>query len=209
LCSETTNSSFGVALTIAIIALLIVAAMYVWTSWYTLRKRRQTQRTLRAFSDPIERLILQKRKSKQHYKQSDISSYFWVNGYPPETDEYERFARNNFRDWKLEICGLVEQPLRLSLGDLRALPKQTQITKHNCIQGWSGIAEWTGVSVVAVLKLCKPMPDARYLVFTSYQLGKQSVKAELTEALDKTYYEVLNMELAMHPQTILAYEMNG
>ena len=205
----TTNSSFGAALIIAIIALILVAAIYAWTSWYTLRRKRPMQSFLRAFSDPVERLILQRRKSKQHYKPSDISPYFWVNGRPPETEEYKRLAANNFNDWRLEVCGLVEKPVYFSLEQLRALPKQTQITLHNCIQGWSGIAEWGGVSLTEVFKLCAIQPEAKYVVFTSYQLGKQSVKAELTEAHNKVFYEVLNMELAQHPQTILAYEMNG
>lgn len=205
----TVNSSFGVALIIAIIALLFVAAIYIWTSWYSLRKKRKTQRVLRAFSDPVERLILQKRKSKQHYEESDISHYFWVNGYPPLTEEYKGLAQYNFEDYKLGVFGLVTKPTKFSLEDLRKLPKQTQITKHNCIQGWSGVAEWGGVPLAEILKLCGTKPEAKYVVFTSYSLGKQSVRAELTEAHDKTFYEVLNMELATHPQTMLAYEMNG
>ena len=203
------HADFGLALAIAVIALVIVVAIYVWTSWYTLRHKRKMQHALGTLVDPIRIALLQKVTSKQHYTSSDISPYFWVNGRPPESDEYKRLVENNFTGWKLEVCGLVEEPLHLSLAELRALPKQTQITKHNCIQGWSGVAEWAGASLIDVLKLCKPMPDARYLVFTSYQCGKQSVKPELKEALDHTYYEVINMELAQHPQTILAYEMNG
>lgn len=107
------------------------------------------------------------------------------------------------------ISSLVEQPLHLSLADLREMTKQTQITKHNCIQGWSGVAEWAGVPTSRILEVCKPLPEARYLVFTSYQRGKQSVKPELKEAQEHTFYEVIDMELANHPQTILAYEMNG
>src|SRR5690348_15192055 len=205
----TVDSSFEAAVIIALIALLVVAAVYIWASWYSMRKRRPMQRFLRAFSDPVERLILQRRKSKQHYEQSDISPYFWVNGYPPETDEYITLAQSNFKDYQLEVYGLVKKPMKFSLEDLRRLPKQTQITLHNCIQGWSGIAEWGGVPLTEIFKLCELMPGAKYVVFTSYQLGKESVKAELTEAFDKTFYEVLNMELATHPQTILAYEMNG
>jgi DMSO/TMAO reductase YedYZ molybdopterin-dependent catalytic subunit len=153
--------------------------------------------------------MLQKRKSKQHYEQSDISSYFWVNGAPPETEEYKGLAQHNFEKYTLEIYGLVSKPMKFSLADLRKLPKQSQITLHNCIQGWSGIAEWGGVPLREILKLCGTKSEAKYVVFTFYQLRKQSVKAELIEAFDKTFYEVLNMELATHPQTILAYEMNG
>ena len=129
-----------------------------------------------------------------------------VHQKPRSTKE---LAQQNFVHWRLQVFGLVTKPTKFSLDDLLKLPKQTQITKHNCIQGWSGVAEWGGVSLTEILKLCGTMPEAKYVVFTSYQLGKQSVKAELTEAFDKTFYEVLNMELATHPQTILAYEMNG
>ncbi len=205
----TTRSSVGLAVLIAVCALALVAALYIWASWYTLRKKRPMQRFLRAFSDPVERLLLQRRKSKQHYKPSDISSYFWVNGSPPETEEYKELALHNFKDYQLEVSGLVERPMRFSLEDLRTMPRQTQITLHNCIQGWSGIAEWGGVALTEIFKRCQIKSEAKYVVFTSYQLGQQSVKAELTEAFDKPFYEVLNMELATHPQTILAYEMNG
>jgi DMSO/TMAO reductase YedYZ molybdopterin-dependent catalytic subunit len=99
--------------------------------------------------------------------------------------------------------------LSLSLTELRALPKQTQITRHNCIQGWTGIAQWGGVPVSEILRLCQPLPEARYLVFHSLQRGRQAVRPELQEAHAVHYYEVLDLELARHPQTILAYEMNG
>lgn len=205
----TTNSSFGLALTIAIIALLFVIAVYVWASMYSLRHKRKMQTALSSVVDPTRKALLHSEASKQHYKPEDITRYFWVNGEPPDTAEYERLVENNFEDWKLDISGLVEHPLHLSLADLRALPKQTQMTLHNCIQGWSGIAEWGGVSMSEILRLCKPTSEARYVVFTSYQKGRGAVKPELKAAHDQTYYETIDMELAKHPQTILAYEMNG
>ena len=205
----TLNSDVGAAILIAVIALVIVAAIYIWASWYTLRHKRTMQHALGTLVDPVRHALLHREKSKQHYKQSDITPYFWVNGRPPECEEYKRHAVRCFADWKLEIGGLVEHPLSLSLGDLRELRVQKQITKHNCIQGWTGVAEWTGVVLSDVLHLVKPLPEARYLVLTSYQKGKESVKPELKEAQDATFYEVIDMELANHPETILAYEMNG
>ncbi|MEO7018751.1 MAG: molybdopterin-dependent oxidoreductase [Ktedonobacteraceae bacterium] len=92
---------------------------------------------------------------------------------------------------------------------MRKLPRQAQITKHNCIQGWSGVAEWAGVLLKDVLHACEVLPEGKYLVFTSYQYGKQSVKPGLTEAQGHMYYEVIDLELAKHLETILAYEMNG
>lgn len=205
----TTSSSFALAGTIAIIALIVVAAIYAWASVYSLKHKRQMQHALGKVVDPTRKALLHDEASRQHYKPEDITRYFWVNGDPPDTDEYERLVEHNFEDWRLDICGLVEHPLHLSLEDLRALPKQTQMTLHNCIQGWSGIAEWGGVCLSEIMQLCKPTPDARYLVLTSYQKGRSAVKPELQEAQDHTFYGTLDMELAHHPQTILAYEMNG
>jgi DMSO/TMAO reductase YedYZ molybdopterin-dependent catalytic subunit len=132
-----------------------------------------------------------------------------VNGRPPISDEFKRLQEHNFADWKLEVYGLAINPVHLSLDDLRKLPRQTQITKHNCIQGWSGVAEWKGVPLSEVLKLCGALPEAKYLVFTSYQHGMQSYPQGGQEAQKSIFYEIIDMELARHPQTILAYEMNG
>ncbi|MBF6590424.1 MAG: molybdopterin-dependent oxidoreductase, partial [Ktedonobacterales bacterium] len=96
------------------------------------------------------------------------------------------------------VKGLVEQPLHLSLADLHQLPKREQITKHNCIQGWTGVAEWGGVSMRDLIERCHPLPTARYVIFSSY--GEDNAS--------RAYYEVITLEHAKHPQTILAYEMN-
>jgi DMSO/TMAO reductase YedYZ molybdopterin-dependent catalytic subunit len=159
--------------------------------------------------DPVRRLLLHRDVSKQHYKPSDITTYFWVNGRPPETSEFMQLVRDNFRDWRLQVRGLVDVERDFEMEDLKRLPKQTQLTKHNCIQGWSGVAEWGGVPVATILDLCVPKPEARYLVFTSYQHGRQSYPEGPEYSQDRPFYEVIDMELARHPQTLLAYEMNG
>src|SRR5437763_475132 len=92
------NGSFGLALAIAVIALIIVAAIYAWASVYTRRHLRQMQRALGVVVDPVNYALLHHDESKQHYSLSDITSYFWVNGEPPDTDEYERLAEHNFED---------------------------------------------------------------------------------------------------------------
>lgn len=203
------QTSFPLALTIAILALVVVVLIYVLSSWYSLRHKRQAQHALGAVVDPTRRLLLHEAISKQEYEKEDISPYFWVNGAPPVSEEFKHLAENNFADWRLEVSGLVVSPLQLSLDDLRKMPKQTQITKHNCIQGWSGVAEWGGVCVSEVLKLCGVSPDAKYVVFTSYQQGGQAYPHGNEYEKSKPFYEVLDMELANHPQTILAYEMNN
>jgi sulfoxide reductase catalytic subunit YedY len=210
-----TNIVFGIkgynftwAWIIGLIVVILIFAFYAWTSWFSMRHKRGMQHALGAVVDPTRKVLLHREVSKQHYKKEDRTSYFWVNGRPPVSEEYEDLARYNFVDYRLHVCGLVEHELDLSLEDLKALPKQTQTTMHNCIQGWTGIAEWGGVCVSEVLKLCKPLPNAKYMVSISYQKGKQSVKPELTEAHDHTFYEVIDLTLANHPETILAYEMN-
>ncbi|GAC1381271.1 MAG: hypothetical protein NVS4B7_02250 [Ktedonobacteraceae bacterium] len=203
------QGSVTLAVIIALIALAFVAAVYVWASWYTLRHKKQMQYVLSAVVDPSRKALLHRLASKQEYKRSDISPYFWVNGAPPEEEEFKRLAERNFVDWRFEVHGLVVNPLQLSLDDLRNLSKQTQITMHNCIQGWSGIGEWGGVPVTEILKFCGALPEAKYLVFTSYQHGKQAYPQGDQYEKEQPYYEVIDMELANHPQTILAYEMNG
>lgn len=198
------QANFGLALGVAIAALVFVAIIYIWSTRYSARHRRQVQHALGAVVDPTRRVLLHGEKSVQHYKESDISPYFWVNGAPPTSEEYRALAQNNFRDWRLEVGGLVKQPLRLSLDDLHAMSVTSQITKHNCIQGWSGVGKWTGVGVSEILAHCQPLPNARYLVFTSYGLDEHSLDGKHYYP----FYEVIDFQMAKHPQTILAYELN-
>ncbi len=205
----TDQGSVTQAVIIAVIALLFIALVYVWSTLYTRGHLRQMQVVLGRISDPIYTFFLARMPSNQHYRSSEITSYFWINGRPPETQEYKRLMANNFSDYQLEVSGLCDKPLRLSLGQIRALPSQTQTTLHNCIQGWSGIASWTGVPMTEILKLCQPLPKAKYVIFWSYQTGKQGYKDVPEEKRDRFFYESLPMDIVEHPQTILAYEMNG
>ena len=107
-------------------------------------------------------------------------------------------AEANFENWRLEVGGLVENPLQLGLADLRAMRAHSQVTLHHCIQGWSGVAQWTGVAVTDILARCRPLANARYAVFRSWQEPEPGT----------AYYEAIDLELASHAQTILAYEMN-
>lgn len=152
--------------------------------------------TLRA-----QRLLLAQRPLVRELAAADISAHFPTNGTTaPAGDRYQRLAENDFRDWQLRVDGLVERPLALSLAQLRALPARTQITMHNCDEGWSAIGQWTGVQLARVLDLCAPRLNARYVVF--HCLDTQ-------EADGTPYYESIDLIDAVHPQTILAYEMNG
>ncbi|MFN8402031.1 MAG: molybdopterin-dependent oxidoreductase [Anaerolineales bacterium] len=133
------------------------------------------------------------------YTEKDISPYFWVNGTLPTSEEYNRLKESNFADYKITIGGLVENPQEISYAALKAMPKQDQITKHFCIQGWSGVAKWGGVPVRDIMKIVKPKPEARYVVFYSFAEGADG----------GIYYDVHSMRNMRHHLSLLAYEMNG
>ncbi|MEO8715364.1 MAG: molybdopterin-binding protein [Acetobacteraceae bacterium] len=135
----------------------------------------------------------------REYAEADLSRHFRSNGtHDPNTAEYNALAKAAFIDWRLEVGGLVERPARLSLAELRALPSRTQITRHDCVEGWSCIGKWTGAKLSALLGRVGPRPEARYVVFHS---------ADSLDGMSK-YYESIDLADAYHPQTILAYEMN-
>jgi DMSO/TMAO reductase YedYZ molybdopterin-dependent catalytic subunit len=107
-------------------------------------------------------------------------------------------AANDFRDYRLKVSGLVENPVELSLDEIRALGKKTQITLHHCIQGWSGIAKWGGLAMAELIKLVRPKPEARVAVFYSFGEGLEGGQ----------YYDSHSLANLMPSQTLLAYEMN-
>jgi DMSO/TMAO reductase YedYZ molybdopterin-dependent catalytic subunit len=153
----------------------------------------------------VQRALLAPREAlAPEFGKQDISTYFKPNGSTaPDDPDYLDAAAKNFVDWKLEVGGLVENPLKLSLADLQALPVRSQITRHDCVEGWSCIGEWTGVPLMSVLAQARLKPAARFIVFYCAD--------QLEQTLDGTgqYYESIDLVDAAHPQTILAYAMNG
>jgi DMSO/TMAO reductase YedYZ molybdopterin-dependent catalytic subunit len=151
-----------------------------------------------------QRFFLSPASMAKEFSEADIAPKFRANGSTsPGDPEYVKLAENNFADWRLKIGGLVENPMELSLADLAAMPSRTQITRHDCVEGWSCIGKWKGVQLALVLGKAKLKPEARYILFTCAD--------ELEKTLDGSgrYYESHGLEDAFHPQTILAYEMNG
>jgi DMSO/TMAO reductase YedYZ molybdopterin-dependent catalytic subunit len=137
------------------------------------------------------------------FSESDLSPVFRANGTRlPASDEYARLMDGKFADWRLRVDGLVQKPLSLSLDDLMRLPSRTQITRHDCVEGWSAIAKWQGVQLGRVLDTAGLSPGARYVVLHCAD--------ELEQTLDGSgrYYESIDLLDAWHPQTILAYAMN-
>jgi DMSO/TMAO reductase YedYZ molybdopterin-dependent catalytic subunit/thiosulfate reductase cytochrome b subunit len=196
----------GWALVLGFLGIGITVALHAVATRWSLRSPRQAQEVLGRTSDPWQRLLLGRLTSRQRYGRAEISPYFRVNGRPPADPVYDALVRDDFADWALEVGGLVAEPRRFSLAELRALPRATQITKHDCIQGWSGIAEWSGVALGELLARCRPLPGARYLVFHAFD-DKSSSEPDPAGA--GHYYETIDLAQAAHPQALLAYEMNG
>jgi DMSO/TMAO reductase YedYZ molybdopterin-dependent catalytic subunit len=133
-----------------------------------------------------------------------ISADFRANGSTnPGDADYVAHLANGFSDWKLVIDGLVERPLTLSLAELRAEPARTQVTRHDCVEGWSDIAKWTGARLGPLLDKAGVKREARYIVFhCADSLGGQHPDGS------GRYYESVDLIDAYHPQTLLAYAMN-
>jgi DMSO/TMAO reductase YedYZ molybdopterin-dependent catalytic subunit len=150
-----------------------------------------------------QRLLVGRGALAREFAEADISPSFRVNGTStPDNEEYAQLVEGKFASWRLKIDGLVAQPQELSLADIKKLPARTQITRHDCVEGWSAIGKWTGVPLGILLKSVGLKPSARFAVFHCAD--------ELERTLDGSgrYYESIDLIDAFHPQTILAYAMN-
>ncbi len=139
----------------------------------------------------------------QEFSEADIAPRFRSNGtLMPRDASYRALVMNQFADWKLQVGGLVETPAAFSLAELRAMPSRTQITRHDCVEGWSAIGKWKGVQLSHLLEQVKPLPQAKYVVFRCADSMDSGPN-------DSTYYESVDLDDAYHVQTVLAYELNG
>jgi DMSO/TMAO reductase YedYZ molybdopterin-dependent catalytic subunit/thiosulfate reductase cytochrome b subunit len=179
---------------IAVVVLSWVVANYI--SW---RFPRGLQHAEKALTQPAKMITLDRLMPQERYTRERISPYFWPNGKMPERDDWKRFAADGFKDYKLKVGGLVENPVELSLQELRDLGDKETITMHHCIQGWSGIAQWRGIPMRRLIEHVKPKAGAGAIAF--YSFG---------EALfGGAYYETQDLYNAMKPECLLALEMNG
>jgi DMSO/TMAO reductase YedYZ molybdopterin-dependent catalytic subunit len=147
----------------------------------------------------IQNLLGRRTSLAREFSKADISPFFRGNGTRmPKSMEYQAQLAKSFADWRVAVTGLVEKPLSLSLVDIKALPQRTQITRHDCVEGWSAIGQWTGPQLKHVLDMARLKPEAQYIVFhCADHYGAQ------------TYYESVDLIDAFHPQTIIAHELNG
>jgi DMSO/TMAO reductase YedYZ molybdopterin-dependent catalytic subunit len=151
----------------------------------------------------VQRLLGGRHALAREFTAADVSPVFKVNGTRvPEGDEYAALREGNFDNWRLRVAGLVAKPLEFSLGDLRNLPQRTQITRHDCVEGWSAIGKWQGVPLAIVLARAALLPAARFVVFHCADVLEQTLDG------NGQYYESIDLIDAFHPQTILAHSLN-
>lgn len=140
-----------------------------------------------------QRVLTANHSLAREFNRSQISKSVPVDGRPPENESYQQLLAGGFADWRLKVDGLVARPSLLSLAELKSYPARTQITHQACEEGWSFIAEWTGVPLSYVLNLAGVLPRAKYVAYFAFDES----------------WDSLDMPEALHPQTLLAYGMNG
>lgn len=152
----------------------------------------------------VQRFLLQSDQLAPEFAASDIRQPMRPNGTTnPQDEDYLQLVRTNFADYRLTLGGAVENPVRFTLDELRNMPARTQITRHDCVEGWSCIASWTGVPLSQLLDMARPKPGARFAVFSCFDTMENGFTGPIK------YYESIDLRDARHPQTILAYGMNG
>ncbi len=151
-----------------------------------------------------QRLLLSADQLAPEFTAADILQGQKPNGSTnPDTEDYLKLQSERFSGYQLVVDGLVEVPKSFSLAELQSLPQRTQITRHDCVEGWSTIAQWQGTPLSHVLAQVRLKPETRYIVFHCFDALTKSLSGP------DYYYESIDLVDAFHPQTILAYSMNG
>ncbi len=156
-------------------------------------------RTAESWHEAAQRLLNPPGALAPEYARAQISPFFRGNGsVNPTNGDYQAHVAAGFADWRLRVGGLVDHPLEFTVDEIRALPQRSQITRHDCVEGWSAIGEWTGPQLSLLLEAAGVQPAARYAVF------------HCADELDGSrYYESVDLADAYHPQTIVAHMLNG
>jgi DMSO/TMAO reductase YedYZ molybdopterin-dependent catalytic subunit len=156
-------------------------------------------RRILASAEGLNHLLIGTRGLAREYRDSDVDRQFRVNGFAtPSTTYYTDLVARNFAAYRLIVDGAVERPQALTLAQLQRMPQQTQITRHDCVEGWSVIGKWTGVRLGELLAAVGLRPDARYVVFRCMD----------NDGSGNLYYESLDLHQASHPQALLALRLN-
>ena len=165
----------------------------------------ETLKSAQQLSSAANKLVAPRTAMAQEFSRADIAPVFRSNGtLMPMDDRYHALHQDGFVDWQLQVRGLVEKPAAYTLAQLRDMPSRTQITRHDCVEGWSCIGQWKGAPLAALLDAAKPLANAKYVVLRCYD----SMTTPTSETDDTAYYESIDFDDAFHAQTILAYELN-
>jgi len=156
-------------------------------------------RNVLASAQKLNHGVIGTRGMAKLYSDADVDTTFRTNGFDTPSDSlYSGLVRDSFRSYKLIVDGLVDHRQAYTLPELRAMMLQTQITRHDCVEGWSAIGKWRGVQLASVIAAARPKAEARYVIFHCYDKDEQSTP----------YYESLDLHEAAHPQTVLALDLN-
>lgn len=153
----------------------------------------------KAISQPVQLATLNRLLPVHTYTREQISPRMWPNGMLPVREDWKELREGGFRDFRLKVGGLVECPLDLTLAEMETIGRTKTISMHHCIQGWSGIAEWGGITLAKIIELARPLPAAKMVAFYSFGDGLYG----------GTYYDTQSIDNALKPGSMLAYEMNG
>ncbi len=181
------------------VGIAVVVASWFIANYLSWSHPRGLQNALKSVTYPMQLLTLNRLIPRQDYSESQISPYFWPNGKLPTREDWKTLANRGFRDYRLKVGGLVENPVELSLSDLENLGQFHDITMHHCIQGWSGIAKWSGLPMNKLIELVRPKPEARVVAFFSFGDGLYG----------GTYYETQTIANVINAECMLATHMNG
>jgi DMSO/TMAO reductase YedYZ molybdopterin-dependent catalytic subunit len=159
---------------------------------------RSAESAAQGLTMKAQRLVTSRTALAREFGVADMSPVFRTNGnVMPTSAAYQAHLASGFSDWRLIVDGLVARPLALPLGRIRGLPARSQITRHDCVEGWSAIGKWTGVPLGLLLQGAGLRPEANYIVFHCADDFRGTL-----------YYESIDLIDAFHPQTILAWGMN-
>ena len=194
-----TDNDHSLGMLLGFVGLAAVVGSWIATHYISWKAPRLLQHIQKAISLPLRLATLNRLSPRNRYTKDQISPHFWPNGKMPVREDWKQMAANNFRDFKLKVGGLVENPVQLSLAEIDSLGEEETITMHHCIQGWSGIAQWNGLPMKRLIELVRPKPSVKVVAF--YSFGETLYGG--------VYYNTQSLENVLKPECLLASAMNG
>ena len=193
-----TDNRDPIGMILGFVGIGVVVVCWVIAHYVSWKRPRRLQRIQRAVSLPLLLATFNRFTHGQRYQIGDVSPRLWPNGKMPAGDDWTRLAADRFRDYRLHVGGLVQNPVDLSLDELKALGAEELVTMHHCIQGWTGIAQWKGVPMKTLVDLVRPHAGAHTVVFYSFGEGLYGGR----------YYDTQRLEDVRQQACLLAFEMN-